>query len=720
MLTNIRTVCESYRQRSRGDGKAKEVIVRSSLVLSVVSAIAMVHPQGVGNESLRREVSAIGGVILSGAALTVSQSCRGVSKALTEDKQVSRLERSYRRAARERQLRAVYEPESVVQRTPLGGDLAKVKNVFDLDPDYFEVYGTGVRDGLTTKTYVLEVGRIDNRSDLDRLRPQIATALGVEEEITFAWRADTGLEVEVPKRSELCVYPKARDWLGNNRHEVLIPLGVHSGQLVTMRLDDAHNGLLFIGTSGSGKTTSAKGAIEWMCARSPSSAVRFWFGEPQSEKAKLFRPEEWEGRSHICLPIAHSKIDVLRNMAATIAECQRRAKLFGREGVASLDEWNATQPEKLPRLIGFIDEIELLCDPGFASELEREAFVRMALIVNRLCRSQGGHFWLGPKSIAAAIGEDAFPLKLRRVLGYPICLKTATAADGMIALQAEDYEILARSAVHLPGKGAAIVRHRGQLMRVQMLAPEADSRDVAFATPAAGDPLEYLPIPSLAEIFGRYCNTAMPEDDRLRELLAAEGVSYDELLFAAKYGEREYKKRKAERTCGSAVSGDSKVREIEVSDRSPSKEESSSPKVSSRRTAPSRNFSPPSGSDAASAAPSSSSESIDLSPAERERLRKQYLSLRRSMSMTDALLIMADRDSVESAGFKEMRAKVDRVLYESLPTIVAEYDAESTDEDVMVEIWGHLKGRRREETLAQIRAARSLRDRYRQYQGSKQ
>lgn len=472
-------------------------------------------------------------VVLGAASLPVLEASKRSTREYVQEKKLKRLEKVERFERAKYHIQATYRPTEVARVNPLGGELQAIVNVMNIDPRSLQVEGLGVESARTYTRYNLRVEHLDNRADVFGLREKVASALYTTESITFNW-IKGALAVDVAKPEHQCSYPTVKEYLGNDRQQIIIPMGLALDRLVTLNVTDGFNGFAVVGEPGSGKTIGVKGIIQFLGCRHHPNVVQYWMAEPQMSKASSFPQEEWANDPHLFAPNSYSYAKTLQVMAKMIYECRRRSKIFEDAGVASLDAYNRIAEHPLPRIFGFVDEPEQYFDKELCDPVYRFPFLRMALVIARMTRSQGGHLFLGPKSMAAGSqtedSADLFPIPLRRTFGGGICLKVPNITDAEIALQgdAED-EYLLKSVPHLPKNGAAVCRENGSLVRVQMLYADKPTTEM----PIVGRGVLPMPdheLPDLLKVLEEFSAPRIAEDDALAEILEQESINYGELV----------------------------------------------------------------------------------------------------------------------------------------------------------------------------------------------
>lgn len=464
------------------------------------------------------------------AVLTVSEKA---TKTSVKARQLRRLEKVEKFERDKEHLVATYRPWDAKRLNPLGGKLQAIVNVLNIDPGSIDVDGMGVESAGTYDRYNLNVKYLRNGADLFGMREKVGSAVMSSESITFNW-VKGALAIDVSKPKNACVYPTVKEYLGNDRQQIIIPMGMALDRMVSLQVDDNFNGFAIVGEPGSGKTIGAKGMIQFLGCRHHPSVIQYWMSEPQMSKASSFPAWEFEGDPHLFAANSYSYATTLQVMAKMIYECRRRTKIFEDAGVASLDAYNRVAEKPLPRIFGFVDECENFFDKELCDPVYRFPFMRMCLVIARMTRSQGGHLILLPKSMAAGSqtedSADMFPIPLRRTFGGGICLKVANITDAEIALQGDrEDEYLVKSVPHLPKNGAAVCRENGALVRIQMLYADKPTTEM----PIVGRGVVSLPnheLPDLLEVLEEFSAPKIAEDDELAKILASEGLNYGDMI----------------------------------------------------------------------------------------------------------------------------------------------------------------------------------------------
>lgn len=162
---------------------------------------------------------------------------------------------------------------------------------------------------------------------LESLRGQLAyvVALEAEQHVRMA-RGDRGLfYIEVPKPQELR-YNLSIEGLPPG-HGVQVPLGL-DGFYRPIRVDfknplQAHT--LIAGATGSGKTNAQRLLLYHLANQNGPGSVRFLLLDP-SKGGRWFR--DFEGLPHLLHPVVTSQDEIAAVLAWTLAERDRRSKVF--------------------------------------------------------------------------------------------------------------------------------------------------------------------------------------------------------------------------------------------------------------------------------------------------------------------------------------------------------------------------------------------------------
>lgn len=523
-LANVRKASESYKSTEAASSSFWGAFGTGIAGLSLAVGLLPGLPT-----QLRPVRAVLAPVVIAGAL----EGTKGHVRRAVKAKELKRLERNKSHDRAKENLTAVYEPWAARRLNPLGGTAEAISSVLNFDPNAVAVSSAGVEEAGTYTRYLFVVKFYSAHVDLFKYRERVASAAMTTQSVTFQWIKGF-LAIDIGKPPEQCHYTTVKEKLGNDRQQVILPLGMAMERLVTKEVGDLFNGFAIVGEPGSGKTLGAKGIIQFLGCRHHPSVVQYWMSEPQMSKASSFPMEEFEGDPHLFKRNSYSYAQTLQVMAATIYECRSRSKIFEKAGVASLDAYNRITERPLPRIFGFVDECENFFDNEICDPAYQYPFLRMALILARMTRSQGGHLILLPKSMAAGTqskgSADMFPIPLRRTFGGGICLKVPNITDAEIALQGNaDDEYLLKSIPHLPKSGAAVVRENGTLTRVQMLFANKPTNKM----PIVGRGVLPMPdhsLPDLLEVLEEFSSPRIAEDDELAIILEKEGLNYKELI----------------------------------------------------------------------------------------------------------------------------------------------------------------------------------------------
>jgi hypothetical protein len=477
---------------------------------------------------VRTILSPIVAVSLLGATKKHTDAC-------VEELERRRLDKVLRHERSLKGIKAVHDPSSVESFIEVGEKPRIILNILNADPSLLQAEFAGQKQWMTFTRYYFFL--VHSRCPIGQLglERKIKEAIGTKEAVSLDL-SEGALCVDISLPLNQCSYPKVKDYLGTDRYEVLIPIGISGDRLLTVPFDATFNGGWTNGMSGAGKSVWAIAVMQYLGCRHRSSVIQYSGGEALfGAKAETFRDADFEGDPHLFCPFAKDFAGILQALAKIIYECRRRSALFNEVGVQNIDEWNAGgHGEYLPKILYFIDEPESIFDQQICSPLYYRALLRQMLFIGRMCRSQGAALILLPKSVAAG-EQEIFPPGLRRTMGsLAICLKSL-AADGCITLQAsEEEESIARTVAHLPGRGAGFARVDGVIQRIQSLYADKPISQM----PIAGKGIDRMPnqtMPNLIEVLAEFTSTQQStEDISLVRALEEEGISMAGLVAILK------------------------------------------------------------------------------------------------------------------------------------------------------------------------------------------
>lgn len=565
-------------------------------------------------------------------------STRKHTKTAVRAKELKRLTQVEQHERAKLNIETTYRPWDAPNLIKVGGEARSVANVLNTDPNSLQVEAFGEKVWGTFKRYYFGVVYKDDRADLFNWKPMIRETLATTEAVTLEW-SEGRLCVDVSKPKRECAYPKVSEQLGSDRHQILIPLGMNGDKLLTIPLDSQFNGGWITGMSGSGKSYSVIGILDFLRRRHSARVIQYSVAEMlMGSKTRSFKDSDWADDPHLYAPIATGFVGLIQTLAKIIYECRERAKKFNEVGAEDFEDWNNSGYDWLPRILYFIDEPEQIFDPEICPYIYQAAILRMLLIIGRMCRSQGAAVVFMPKSVAAG-EKDLFPVGLRRTMGtFAMCLK-ALASDGCITLQAtEKEEGFASEVAHLPGRGAGLTRHNSEIVRVQTL--YADKLDKNAIVGYGRDSQADQTLPSFIDVMAEFSSPNAMVDEDLVAILEEEGISFNELKLILK----------GELTPEQARTGDKEVKK--------------------------------------------QTENIEaVSEEEYERLYRSYKNLRRSMSMTDAILQMSGASGNNRVAFKKTQRLVEEAVLKYLPEWVSELPEDLSSDVVATQIFGNRTGK---------------------------
>jgi hypothetical protein len=530
IATKTLKTAQSYRSTDKPKDAARWARV-GTIGAGLFALLAILPP--LPNESAR--VNHIRTILSPIATLAALAATKEHTETYAKELQKIRKDKAGRHQRALKAIDAIHDPASVESFIEVGEKPRIILNILNADPSLLQAEFAGQKQWATFTRYYFFLAH--SRASIGQLglEKKIKEAIGTKEAVSLDL-SEGALCVDISLPLNQCSYPKVRDYLGTDRYEVLIPIGISGDRLLTVPFDSSFNGGWTNGMSGAGKSVWAISVMQYLGCRHRSSVIQYSGGEALfGAKAETFRDADFANDPHLFCPFAKDFAGILQALAKIIYECRRRSALFNEVGVQNIDEWNAGgYGEYLPKILYFIDEPESIFDQQICSPLYYRALLRQMLFIGRMCRSQGAALVLLPKSVAAG-EQEIFPPGLRRTMGsLAVCLK-ALAADGCITLQAsEEEESIARTVAHLPGRGAGFARVDGVIQRIQSLYADKPISQM----PIAGKGIDRMPdqtMPNLIEVLAEFTSTQQStEDVSLVRALEEEGISMAGLVAILK------------------------------------------------------------------------------------------------------------------------------------------------------------------------------------------
>ncbi len=249
-----------------------------------------------------------------------------------------------------------------------------------------------------------------------------------------------GLPSELP-------YSKALDVIPDSRPPLTYVVGATQGGKILIRDLEKQIHMFVAGTTGYGKSVFLNQLIITILLRAKPSEVQFYLFDMKNGQEL----QAYEGLPHVAKFIKR-KDDVVDALKQINAEIERRQRMFAAKNIKNLRDWNATQPDKLPRLVLIFDELaEILLDKRYKDEVEDclESFAATA-------RSSGGHL----VSCTQSPRSDVVTGRLKVNVPVRISFAVPSFHDSMTVLDRPGAEQLSQV-------GRALLRQGNELIEVQ-------------------------------------------------------------------------------------------------------------------------------------------------------------------------------------------------------------------------------------------------------------
>ncbi len=289
-----------------------------------------------------------------------------------------------------------YPPSSLLTQTQSGhadrGDIKGNAAIIEQTLDSFGVTARviEVSQGPAVTQYALEVALGTKLSKITTLERDMARALAsptgtIRIEAPIPGRSLVG--IELPNRSPEFVPLKKMiesDVMKDNKSKLAVALGFDvTGKAVIGDIGKMPH-VLIAGQTGSGKSVCINTFLTSLLFRASPSEVKFILVDP-----KRVELTHYNGIPHLLSPVIVEPEKVLSALRWTMAEMDRRYKLFAEAGARNIDGYNEMSGfQALPYIVLFIDE---LADIMLFSPVEVEdAITRIA----QMSRATGIHMVL--------------------------------------------------------------------------------------------------------------------------------------------------------------------------------------------------------------------------------------------------------------------------------------------------------------------------------------
>ena len=295
--------------------------------------------------------------------------------------------------------------------------------------------------GPTVVQYAINLATGTKVSRVESLAKDIAIAIAAPKgSVRIEAIAGTNLiGIEVPRPDPRIVRIRevlASEAFKDTTYELPIGIGVNvHNQPVVLNLYDMPH-LLVAGATGTGKSVTLNAIIASMLVRFSPQSLRLILVDP-----KMVEMEPYNDIPHLLTPVITDMNQVVGALEWLLFEMQQRYKLFKKEKVRNLKEYNATAQVKLPYLVLVIDEMaDLILTKR--NEVETK-IVRLA----QLARATGIHLILATQrpSVNVITGLIKSNIPARIALGV------TSGVDSRVILDQQGAETLI-------GKGDMLIK----------------------------------------------------------------------------------------------------------------------------------------------------------------------------------------------------------------------------------------------------------------------
>jgi S-DNA-T family DNA segregation ATPase FtsK/SpoIIIE len=272
------------------------------------------------------------------------------------------------------------------------GDVKENAAVIENTLDHFGIKARVIEVNLgpAVTQYALEIAPGTKLSKITALQNDLALALAaptgqIRIEAPIPGRALVG--VEVPNRSAEFVTLRATltsNELKKHKSKLAVGLGLNVSNDPVVVDIAAMPHMLVAGATGSGKSVSINSTIATILFRASPNEVKFILVDP-----KRVELTQYNGIPHLLTPVIVEPEKVVSALKWSIAEMERRYKLFAEVGVRNIEGYNEFSGfQALPYLMIVVDELAdvMLFAP---SEVE-DAITRLA----QMARATGIHLLL--------------------------------------------------------------------------------------------------------------------------------------------------------------------------------------------------------------------------------------------------------------------------------------------------------------------------------------
>lgn len=298
-------------------------------------------------------------------------------------------------------------------------------------------------------------------------------SLRLEQDQNINFNIDRGfVTIDVPKSDEQRYYVDAAEtWKRWKRPEntLAVPIGEDRlGNLVTLDFSSSNcPHLLVAGTTGSGKSEALNTILFGLTRHYKNTELKLILVDPKGTELTPF-----EGSPYLKGSIGWDDQDSIQLLKDAVDEMQRRNQLFRAAGKRSIVEYNSVvaDSERLPWWIVVLDEYaDLTHDPQSKKEIESE-LKRLA----QKARSAGIHVIIATQKPSA----EVISTNIRSNLPAQLALRVKSATESRVVIDESGAE-------NLNGKGDALLKAEGKLIRVQCSRVDAQSASLALQGPSS-------------------------------------------------------------------------------------------------------------------------------------------------------------------------------------------------------------------------------------------
>lgn len=366
-----------------------------------------------------------------------------------------------RRGLSEQELRRTYE-------TILGSFASHNISVFAANADEAPYV-----EGPASVLYRVRPGPGVDPRKLSERSASLKLSLKLEQDQNINFNIDRGfVTIDVPKSDDQRYFVDASDtWVRWQQplNSLAVPIGEDRfGNLVIINFSSSNSPhLLVAGTTGSGKSEALNTILYGLTRHYKSSDLQLILVDPKGTELAPF-----EDSAYLRGAIGWDDQDAITLLKEAVEEMQRRYQLFRQAGKRSLVEFNAetTSDKRLPWWVVVLDEYaDLTHDPQSKKDIEAE-LKRLA----QKARAAGIHVIIATQKPSA----EVISTNLRSNLPAQLALRVKSATESRVVIDESGAE-------NLNGKGDALLKADGKLVRVQCSRVDSSVVDNALQGPHA-------------------------------------------------------------------------------------------------------------------------------------------------------------------------------------------------------------------------------------------